>query len=50
MKMNLFAYMKDQRQFQWFKLRESGQLKYLLIIKVLLETVYMAAQSHSLVD
>lgn len=50
MKRNLFAYMKVQKQFHWFKLQVSGHLKYLLIITVLLETVYMATQSHSLVD
>lgn len=50
MKMNLFAYMKDLRQFQLLKRQVSGHLKYLLIITVLLETVYMATQSHSLVD
>lgn len=47
MKMNLFAYMKDRRQSQR---QVSGHLKYLLIITVLLETVYMATQSHSPLD
>lgn len=42
--------MKDNEQLQWFKLQVSGQLKYLLIITVLLETVYMATQSHFPVD
>lgn len=46
----LFAFMKDQKQFQWFRLQVSGHLKCLLIITVVLETVYMATQSHSLVD
>lgn len=50
MKMNVFAYVEDVRQFRWFKLQVSGHLKYLLIITVLLETVYMATRPHSFVD
>lgn len=39
--------MTDHRHSQQLELQISGHLKHLLIITVLLETVYMAAQSHS---